>query len=143
MISINATLILQVMNIIILIYILNRLMFRPILKLTRERVEYFRTTKNEIKKIGLETERLKEEFVSVQRDARKDASDEAAQIRGQGKTVADEHLEESKKIVGGIRDDAEKEAEEKSAKTRPFLKDEALTLADEISERLVGRRFAG
>ena len=79
MISINATLILQVINIIILILILNRLMFRPILKLTRERVEYFRSTKNQIKELELETERLKEEFVTVQRDARKTASQEAAQ----------------------------------------------------------------
>jgi len=143
MISINATLILQVINIIILILILNRLMFRPILKLTRERVEYFRSTKSEIKELELETQRLKEEFVTVQRDARKTASQEAGQIRGTGITAAEEHVAESKKVVASIRDDAEKDAEKESAKTKPFLHDEAVTLADEITERLVGRRILG
>ena len=73
MISINATLLLQVVHIIILILILNRLMFRPILKLTMERKEYFRSTRDKIREIEQETERLREEFVSVQRNARRDA----------------------------------------------------------------------
>jgi F-type H+-transporting ATPase subunit b len=143
MISINATLILQVVHIIILILILNRLMFRPILRLTVERKKYFRSTKDEINEILHETERLREEFESVQRDARKDASQEAAKIRGTGMNLAQDHIEESKKAVSSIRIEAEADAEKETDKVKVHLPGEAKTLADEITERLMGRRLMG
>ena len=143
MISINATLVLQVMHIIILIFILNRLMYRPLLKLTRDREEYFGTTKNEIRELEHQAERLKLEFTDIQRKARKTASQEATQIRGEGMTQAQGHLEETKKGASSIREEAEKEAQKEFEKTKPFLRDEAVGLADEITERLIGRRIAG
>ncbi len=143
MISINATLLLQILHIIILILILNRLMFRPILKLTRERKEFFRSTKNEIKEIQQQAEHLREEFDAVQRDARKEASLEAAKIRGAGMTIGQDHIEGSKKVVASIRNDAEEAAEKETEKTKPLLRGEAVSLADEITERLMGRRMVG
>lgn len=143
MISINATLLLQVVHIIILILILNRLMFRPILKLTVERKEYLRSAKDKIKEIEQETERLREEFLSVQRNARKDASHEASQIRGTGMTMAQAHIEETQRTVSSIREEAEKHAEKETENTKPSLRGEAVTLADEITERLMGRRLPG
>jgi len=143
MISINATLILQVVHIFILILILNRIMFRPILKLTMERKQYFSSAKDEIKELLLETERLREEFESVQRDARRDASREAEKIRGTGMTLAQDQIEESKKTVSSIRAEAEADADNETGKARPHLPGEARTLADEITERLMGRRMTG
>ncbi len=143
MISINATLVLQVIHIIILILILNRLMYRPLLKLARDREEYFGTTKNEIRELEQQAERLKLKFTDIRRKARKTASQEATQIRGKGMTQAQGHLEETKKGVSSIREEAEKEAQEELEKTKPFLGDEAAGLADAISERLIGRRIAG
>ena len=143
MISINATLLLQVVHIIILILILNRLMFRPILKMTMERREYFRSSRDKIQEMEQETERLREEFMSVQRHARTEASHEASQIRGAGMAQAQGHIEETQRTVSSIREEAEKHAEKESEDTKPLLPGEAVTLADEIIERLMGRRLAG
>ena len=143
MISINATLVVQVINLIILVYILNRLMYRPLMKLAREREEYFGNTKIEIQELEEQAENLKLEFAEVQRNARKSASQEAAQIRGEGVSQVEGHLEETKKDASLIRDQAEKEASEEIEKTKPFLGDEAAGLADEITESLIGRRLAG
>ncbi|MBW1942149.1 MAG: hypothetical protein JRG79_02975 [Deltaproteobacteria bacterium] len=140
MISINATLVLQVIHIIILIFILNRLMYRPLLKLARKRESYFGNTKNEIRELEEQADKLKLEFTEIQINARKTASQEASQIRGEGMTQAQGHLEETKKGVSSIREEAEREAQKEFEETKPFLGDEAVGLAGEIMERLIGRR---
>jgi len=143
MISINATLILQVIHIIILILILNRLMFRPLLGLTREREAYFNKAKDEVRELAEEAERIRTQFLKVQSDARKAASQEAAKIRAEGISQAEESISESREVVSSIRAEAEEDARKESEKTRVFLPDEAKGLADEITERLLGRRIAG
>ena len=73
MISINATLVVQIIHFLILVFILNRLMFKPILKKIEERKEYVEKTKGEINDLDQEAERLKKKFISEQVNARKDA----------------------------------------------------------------------
>lgn len=139
MISINATLVIQVIHFLILTFILNRLMFRPILKLIKERTDYVEKTRNEIKNIEYATSRLKKEFFSRKDDARKNATRERAQIKSTGITKTEELLNDSRKEVVSIREEADKEAEKEVKKTQPLLRNEAMLLADEIIERVIGR----
>ncbi len=140
MISINATLIVQVIHFSILTFILNRLMFRPILKLINDRKQYAEKTRDEIKKIELKTDRLRHKYLSIENDARKNVSEERVQLRNKGLSDAEEFLKDSRKEVGLIRNRANKEAEGKIEETRPLLYAEAAVLADEIAEMLIGRR---
>ncbi|MFZ7110107.1 MAG: hypothetical protein ACOWYE_00355 [Desulfatiglandales bacterium] len=142
MISINATLVVQIIHFLILVFILNRLMIRPILKLIDERTEYIQKTKDEIVTLELETERFREELVSVQNDARKGAALERDQLRRLGLQEADQSLEESLAQVSSIRSKADIEAEKEVRKTQPLLLNEAIVLAEEIIERVIGRRIA-
>lgn len=141
MISINATLVVQVINFLVLAFILNRLMFQPILKLINERSQHVETTKNEIKDVELETERLKNEYLSQQSNARKDAAQERSQIKSTAATKAEEFINDSRKQVASVRMEADKEAEKKLNKERPLLNHEAMTLADDITEKVIGRRI--
>jgi hypothetical protein len=52
-------------------------------------------------------------------------------------------MEESRKKVYSIRETAEKEAQEELNNSKPFLHEEAAVLADDIIERVLGRRIAG
>jgi F-type H+-transporting ATPase subunit b len=143
MISINATLVVQVIQFLILVFILNRLMFRPILKLIKERSEHIESTKNEIESIELETRRVKEEYFAREADARKDATQERSRVKNAGMAKAEEFINDSRKEVSAIRAEADKEAEEVVKKTRPLLRGEAEALAEEIMERVIGRRGVG
>lgn len=142
MISINATLVIQVINFLVLAFILNRLMFQPILKLINERSQHIETTKNDIKDTKLETERLKDEYLSRQNEASKDAAQKRAQIRGTAINKAEEYFNNSRKQVASARMKADKEAEKKLNKEQPLLNREAATLADDITEKMIGRRIA-
>jgi len=141
MISINATLIIQVIHFLILTFILNRLMFRPISKLINDRTQHTEKTKDRIKKIGLETERLRREYLSVENEARKNVSEERAELRHKGLSEVEEFHNDSRKEVALIRAKADKRAMEKIEGTKPLLHAEATLLADEIAEMVIGRRI--
>lgn len=141
MISINATLILQVLHFLILVFVLNRILFRPILKLINERTEYVETTTHEIRNLEVETEELREKHLSLQNEARKNATLERTQIRGLGITEAEKTVSNSRQEVSSIRAKADKDAREELERTLPMLQGEAVMLADEITEKMIGRRI--
>ena len=142
MISINETLIIQVLQFVILVFILNRLMFRPILRVIRDRNRYIEKRKNDIGNLEEETIRLRDEYLSRETDARKKAAQARTEIRNTGIAKAEEFENDSRSQVAAIKTEAEKEAEAEAERTRPFLQGEAAALADEIIERMIGRRMA-
>jgi F-type H+-transporting ATPase subunit b len=143
MISINATLVLQVIHFLVLAFILNRLMFKPLLKLVNERTQYIEKAKNDISDAEEEAIRLSENYAGTERNARKSASAERAELRKNGMLEAEASYGETLKEVASIRSEAEREAEREMEKTKPFLRDEATALAEEIMERVIGRRIEG
>ncbi|MBW2324509.1 MAG: ATP synthase F0 subunit B [Deltaproteobacteria bacterium] len=56
MISINATLIVQIINFLVLIWILNRILFRPIFKIVEERKSVIQSSRAEIERLKSEAE---------------------------------------------------------------------------------------
>ena len=143
MISINATLVLQVVHLLILVFILNRLMFKPILKLIHERTGYMEKSKTEISDLESEAERLKQEYLSLESRARKKASSESLELKKAGVAQVEAMIDESQKEVATIRQESETKIESEIRKARPSLQGEATVLAEEIVERLIGRRVAG
>jgi F-type H+-transporting ATPase subunit b len=141
MISINATLFLQIVHLLILIFVLNRLLFQPILKLVNEREGHVQTTKKRIEELALETERLQSEYLSILDAASKNAVKERVRIKNSGISEAEESLDDSRKEVMSIRAEADKDAEREVERTQPLLAAEAATLAEEITQYVIGRRI--
>ena len=141
MISINATLIIQVLQFLILVFVLNHLMFRPLLKVIRERNQYIEKRRNDIGNLEEEAIRLRDEYLSRETDARKKAAQARSEIRNEGISKAEEFESDSRRQVATIKMEAEKEAEVEVARSRPLLHGEAAALADEIIKRMIGRRI--
>ncbi len=140
MISINATLAAQLIHFLLLLFIMNRLMLQPLLKLIREREDYTKRTKSEIKELEVKIGQLQEEFVAKENGARKDAAEERSEIMTQGMNESDGYLNTSRDEVSTIRDKAEKEVEAEVNKTQPLLDEQASTLVEGIMEKIIGRR---
>lgn len=141
MISINATMVVQVILFLFTLFFLNRLMIRPILRVVQKRTQVFKEAKDQILALEKETEELKRRFSQMQIDARKDAYSESDQLKKAGSTQAGEYLDQSKDKAASIRADAEARAEAEKQKERPLLKDQAAGLAGEIVEKLIERRI--
>ena len=142
MISINATLFVQAIHFLILTFILNYLLFRPILKLTQDRSEHIKDVQVEIKGIELKTQDLINEYLSRNADARSDAGKERARLKDDATTRADELFRDAKDKMASIRMELDKEVAQEVEKIRPSLQAEASALVDEIVEKVVGRRIA-
>ena len=141
MISINATLILQVVHLLILIFILNRLLFRPTLKVIHERTSFIENSKNETIEIERKAEQLKNEYLALQKKAMREASKQGTQLKEEGLQETETVMEKSMKEIETIRNEAEKRASEEVQSAKPQLRGEAATLADDIAERVMGRRM--
>jgi F-type H+-transporting ATPase subunit b len=141
MVSINATLVLQVIHLLVLIFILNRLMFRPILKLTTERDSFLEKSKMDMRNMESEVERLRKSFLSKEADARKSASRQGMDLKNAAMTEVEQLMEESSKSAVVIRAEAEQIAQRQVQATKPLLDGEAKILADEIVLRVIGRRL--
>ena len=141
MISINATLVIQVIHFLILLYILNRLMFKPILRLMDERDEHIKEAKNGAEEAFDKTEALKERFVSKMHGARSEATRERSELRETGITETKELLERYKGNAAGMMAKTDKEAEREVEMARPLMHDQVTVLAEGIIEKMLGRRI--
>ena len=141
LITINATLLAQVLHFLVLMFILNRLMFRPILKMIEERNTFVDGKKDEIEGLMRETHRLKEEFVQMENKGRADATKERTRQRVDGLAEVDKILSECRNEVASIKAKADKDIDSEIAKTKEKLKNEAAALADDILEKVIGRRI--
>lgn len=141
MISINATMFVQLIHFLLLLFLMNRIMYQPLLKLIREREDFTKNTKNEIKDLDIKIEQLKEEFVSKENVARKDAALKRTEIMDAGLSEADGFLNTSRGEVSTIRTKADKEVEAEIGNTQPLLKGQASTLVEGIMEKIVGRKI--
>ncbi|HOP47342.1 MAG TPA: hypothetical protein PK874_06730 [Desulfobacteraceae bacterium] len=142
MISINATLILQVVQFVIFVFILNRLMLRPVLKILRDRSEHVNKIGNEIKEFEHKFDDLIAEYASTENEARKKAMEERNTLKTEAMAKANELFNNTKDEISSIRDDLDKEIKKQIEKIRPSLKREADNIVDEITEKIVGRRIA-
>ena len=141
MISINATMVVQVILFLITLFFLNRLMIRPIMKVVQNRSQFFQETEDKILALEKETEELKRRFSQLQKDARKDAFSESDQLKKAGSTQAVEYMDQSRDEAASIRAEAEAKAEAEKEKGRPLLKDQAAIISGEIVEKLIERRI--
>ena len=141
MVSINATLVFQVIQLLVLIFILNRIMFRPILKLTTERDSFLEKSRLDMRNMESEVERLKEVFLSKEADARKRASRQGLDLKNAAMTEVEKLMEESSNSAASIRTEAEEIAQKQVEMTRPLLEGQAKILADDIVNRVIGRRL--
>ena len=140
MISINATLVVQLIHFLVLLFIMNRLMLQPLLKLIREREEFKARTKGEIQELEARIGQLKEDFITKEEGARKAAARERSEITNGGMTEAEGYLNQSRETVSTIRQEAERDVAAEVSKTRPLLDDEASGLVEGIMEKIIGRR---
>jgi F-type H+-transporting ATPase subunit b len=141
MINVNATLLLQVMHFLLLTLILNRLLFRPILKLMRERVRHIEGSQKEVEDIDWKIKKLMGKCNTMERENRRSAGEERARLAMDAKRAAEEVFNDTRNQVGIIREQTVKQVEVQIQKAQSFIHREAVALADDIEAKLINRRL--
>lgn len=141
MISINFTIIIQVINFIFLMWFLNKFLFKPVLKMLDERNNKITTDFEYAEKInknvdeGLEA--LEEEF----KKARLESNRLKNEIKDEGSKIASDKLEQAKKKANDYMSNFQKELDANKKEVKAALQKEIDSIAKSISSVLLGREI--
>ncbi len=142
MINVNATLIVQIINFLILMFILNRILLRPISNIIERRSQKIEDEKKRLDNLQQETKELIEKCVAVEKKARKEAAEQSSLLKKEAGEKAEEIFNRAKDDISAIREEADREIDSKIEEASRSLKKFASGLAEELTEKVIGRRFA-
>jgi len=134
--------IIQIFLFLVLVTVLNKIMFCPILKAIEDRDQYFKDAKKKIANIELETTELVGKCVSIEKDAKAAANNSSSELKKEALNVAERTFNEAMGEISSIRDEVGKEIENQLQKARQSLQDEAAVLADSLIEKVIDRRVS-
>jgi F-type H+-transporting ATPase subunit b len=141
LISINGTLFIQLISFLIFLFIINRLMFRPLQGVMNERDNHIEKikqdivdTENEFKdltnKLQQQESAVKDEAFGLKQELEAEANRQAAEIFV---SVRDE--------IEAIKEKAQKEIDAQISETRKDIEKESEALASSIMEKILDRRL--
>lgn len=141
LITINETLIIQIISFLIFLFIINRVMFRPLRKVMSERDAH-------IKKIKADTSEAQNRFESIniqireqEAEARQAAFQLKAELEDQGSLEASGILSAAKEEIAEANESARKEVSAMLAAARQDIQSESEVLATNIIETILERRL--
>jgi F-type H+-transporting ATPase subunit b len=138
-ININATLLVQLVNFLLLMYLLNRLLFRPMLRVLEERRARTEGRRQQAAQLSSEGQALWDDYQKRLQAAKADADRTRTQVIRQAEGQRDRLLEaaaaEADKAVAQVRARLRAESED----ARKALRAQVAPLAAAVAQRILGR----
>lgn len=142
LISINETLFVQLISFLIFIYLINRIMLRPLSKTMNERDGYIYKVREDIENAEQELDTVRRQLVRAEESARKEAHETRQEIEESGAREAHEILDAVKDEIEGIKQETEKEVNSQLEEARRWIETESKTLSVVIMEKVLERRLS-
>jgi len=140
LISINETLIVQVVGFLVFLFVINRIMFRPLRNVMSDRDIHIEQVKRDItqaqKDVATFTGQIREQETATRHEALELKDD----LEAAGTQQAKEIFESVKKEIAADRQKVQQEIEARIAEERKGLKKESEDLALNIIEKILDRR---
>lgn len=141
LISINETLIFQVVSFLIFLFIINRIMFRPLRNVIDERESYIRSMQKDIAAAEDEYTSLTHQVDEQESALRKEAFEIYEKLEKAGNQQATGIFASTKEEIADLTKNAEKEIDAHILKARKQIQTESEALALNIMEKVLGRRL--
>jgi F-type H+-transporting ATPase subunit b len=140
LISINETLIVQVIGFLIFLFVINRIMFRPLQNVMSDRDIHIEGIKRDIVQAQKEVKSFASQIQEQDTAARQEAFDLKDDLESAGSQQAKEIFESVKKEIVANSQKIQKEIEVRIAEERKSLEKESEALALNIIEKILDRR---
>ncbi|MGD9301016.1 MAG: hypothetical protein PVI13_05540 [Desulfobacterales bacterium] len=140
LISINETLIVQVIGFLIFLFVMNRIMFRPLRNVMSDRDIHIERIKRDILQAQKEVESFANQIQDEDTAARKEAFELKDDLEAAGNLQAKEIYESVKKEIVADSKKAQQEIAERISQERQSLEKESEALALNIIEKILDRR---
>ena len=142
LISINETLLVQLLSFLIFLFIINRIMFRPLQNVRSERASYMDQIKIDTQDAAKELETLTGQLKAQESIVKTQAKGLKQEIEESGSLQADEIMALAREQIETLKATAQGEVEAQLSEARKHLQKESETLAVNIMEKLLERRLA-
>lgn len=142
LISINETLIVQLISFLIFLFLINRIMFRPLGNMMHERVDYMDGLRQSVVDADQEAIRLTNELTEKEAVARHDAMVLKNKLEAEASGRADEIYSTVRNEIMQQRQETEKEVNAQISQARESLQTESEMLAIGIMEKVLNRRLS-
>jgi len=140
LISINETLIVQVVGFLVFLFVINRIMFRPLRNVISDRDIHIERVKRDITQAQKEVASITSQIQEQDTATRKEALALKDDLEATGSQQANEIFESVKKEIAVDRKKVQQEIEVRIAEERKAVKKESEDLALNIIEKIIGRR---
>jgi F-type H+-transporting ATPase subunit b len=139
LISINETLIFQVISFLIFLFIINRIMFRPLRRVMNERETYIENVQKDIGTTENQFEDLTNQIKAQEKAVRNEAFKQKGQLEASGSQQAAEIVASTREEINALRAEAQKDVDARISAARKHVQKESEDLAKHIIETLLNR----
>ena len=142
LISINETLIFQIISFLIFLFIINRIMFRPLRKVMNERESHVENIQKDIVDAEKKFEDLTRQIQVQEKAVREEAFEQKEQLEVSGKKEAAEIIAATREEILALKNGAQKEVDGQIAAARVHVQEESKGLAQSIMETVLYRSLS-
>ncbi len=139
MINIDYTILVQMANFLALIFILNLLLYKPILGIIDKRKKLIQDTEEEIKRLNQMVEERMAAYEEKLRVAKMEALEKKLEIMKEGAEQAKSFIDTAKGEIPGMMEKFHGEIDKEVSEARRILTDQSRVISVEIAEKLLGR----
>ena len=142
LISINETMIVQVISFLIFMFVINRIMFQPLLKTRGDRDQYLNRITQDIAQAKEDVEQYTFELKERRNTVRSEAFEINKELEAVGNQEATDLVEAAIKEMSTIKEDTTQKLEAQIAEARKQVQKESEPLAIQIMEKILDRRIS-
>ena len=139
MVSIDGTIWIQMANFLILMFVLNIILFKPILRVIERREKHLQGLDKEVKSLDQSVEEKMANYEEKLRQARLEAMSEKNEIQQKASEEGKGKMDEARNEILQIFDDFKQKLDKEISSARKILKSQAEKISVEISEKVLGR----
>ncbi len=142
MIEINWTLIAQIINVLVLVFLLNMVLFRPIRQGLKQRQARMGAFEGDISQLEGQQQGLAGQIQESLAEARKQGAGSREALRQEGAQAEASLMEQVKKEVEAEWGKVEKKIKKDVGKARESLKAQAQSFAEALASKILGRELS-
>lgn len=139
MISIDYTLLIQMVNFVILMFILNLLLYKPVLGIIDKRKKNFQDIEEEIKRLNQSVDERMAAYEEKLRLAKMQALEKKQEIMTEGSEQAKTFIEAAKGEIPAMMEKFHADMNREVDEARRILTNQSKKISIEIAEKLLGR----
>jgi F-type H+-transporting ATPase subunit b len=141
MLKVDYSLFIQIANFLVLLYLLNRILYRPIRRILAERAEQMSTFENTIADLQQKSARDADSLEENMKGARKEGFDRKEGLRGEGLAEEKGMIQKATASAGERVGEAKAEIGRHVEDVRKALESDMGAFSQELAEKILGRNI--